>query len=115
MTYFGNKKLDMKSVRVETEDNYYDFTCGEEFIGVYDNDLKAWFAYELFDMDDETSWLHEWLAAKSVTATLTGKDGSTTVSYTHLIGPTHGHCQQLLHQQRAGQQQQFLLCEQRCV
>ena len=29
MTYFGNKKLDMKSVRVETEDNYYDFTCDE--------------------------------------------------------------------------------------
>ena len=53
MTYFGNKKLDMKSVRVETEDNYYDFTCDEEFIGGYDNDLKAWFAYELFDMDDE--------------------------------------------------------------
>ena len=43
----------------------------------YDNDLKAWFAYELFDMDDETSWLNEWLAAKSVTATFTGKDGST--------------------------------------
>ena len=40
MTYFGNKKLDMKSVRVETEDNYYDFTCDEEFIGGYDNDLK---------------------------------------------------------------------------
>ena len=77
MTYFGNKKLDMKSVRVETEDNYYDFTCDEEFIGGYDNDLKAWFAYELFDMDDETSWLNEWLAAKSVTATFTGKDGST--------------------------------------
>lgn len=77
MTYFGDKKLDMKSVRVETEDNYYDFTCGEEFIGGYDNDLKAWFAYELFDMDDETSWLTEWAAAKSVTATFTGKDSST--------------------------------------
>ena len=77
MTYFGNKKLDMKSVRVETEDNYYDFTCDEEFIGGYDNDLKAWFDYELFDMDDSTSWLNEWLAAKSVTATFTGKDGST--------------------------------------
>ena len=77
MTYFGNKKLDMKSVRVETEDYYYDFTCDEEFIGGYDNDLKAWFAYELFDMDDGTSWLNEWLAAKSVTATFTGRDGST--------------------------------------
>ena len=77
MTYFGNKKLDMKSVRVETEDYYYDFTCDEEFIGGYDNDLKAWFDYELFDMDDSTSWLNEWLAAKSVTATFTGKDGST--------------------------------------
>ena len=77
MTYFGNKKLDMKSVRVETEDNYYDFTCDEEFIGGYDNDLKAWFDYELFDMDDETGWLNEWLAAKSVTATFTGRDGST--------------------------------------
>ena len=77
MTYFGNKKLDMKSVRVETEDNYYDFTCDEEFIGGYDNDLKSWFDYELFDMDDSTSWLNEWLAAKSVTATFTGRDGST--------------------------------------
>ena len=45
MTYFGNKKLDMKSVRVETEDNYYDFTCDEEFIGGYDNDLKACLLY----------------------------------------------------------------------
>ena len=72
MTYFGDKKLDMKSVRVETEDNYYDFTCDEEFIGGYDSDLKAWFDYELFDMDDSTSWLNEWLAAKSVTATFTG-------------------------------------------
>ena len=77
MTYFGNKKLDMKSVRVETEDNYYDFTCDEEFIGGYDNDLKAWFDYELFDMDDSTSWLNEWLAAKSVTATFTVNYGST--------------------------------------
>ena len=47
MTYFGNKKLDMKSVRVETEDNYYDFTCDDQFDGGYDNDLKAWFDYEL--------------------------------------------------------------------
>ena len=47
------------------------------FVGGYDNDLKAWFDYELFDMDDSTSWLNEWLAAKSVTATFTGKDGST--------------------------------------
>ena len=77
MTYFGNKKLDMKSVRVETDKNYYDFTCDDQFGGGYDNDLKAWFDYELFDMDDETSWLNEWLAAKSVTATFTGKDGST--------------------------------------
>ena len=77
MTYFGNKKLDMKSVRVETEDNYYDFTCDDQFTGGYDNDLKSWFDYELFDMDDSTSWLNEWLAAKSVTATFTGKDGST--------------------------------------
>ena len=73
----GNKKLDMKSVRVKTKDNYYDFTCDDQFDGGYDNDLKAWFDYELFDMDDETSWLNEWLAAKSVTATFTGRDGST--------------------------------------
>ena len=33
--------------------------------------------YELFDMDDSTSWLNEWLAAKSVTATFSGKAGST--------------------------------------
>ena len=77
MTYFGNKKLDMKSVRVETDKNYYDFTCDDQFDGGYDNDLKAWFDYELFDMDDSTSWLNEWLAAKSVTATFTGRDGST--------------------------------------
>ena len=77
MTYFGNKKLDMKSVRVETDKNYYDFTCDDQFTGGYDNNLKAWFDYELFDMDDETSWLNEWLAAKSVTATFTGRDGST--------------------------------------
>ena len=81
MTYFGNKKLDMKSVRVETEDNYYDFTCDEEFIGGYDNDLKFWFDYELFDMDDSTSWLNEWLAAKSVTATFFN-DTATTEIYT---------------------------------
>ena len=77
MSYFGNKKLDMKSVRIETDKNYYDFTCDDQFAGGYDNDLKSWFDYELFDMDDETSWLNEWLAAKSVTATFTGKDGST--------------------------------------
>ena len=77
LTYIGNKKLDMKSVRVETEDNYYDFTCDDQFTGGYDNDLKSWFDYELFDMDDSTSWLNEWRAAKSVTATFTGRDGST--------------------------------------
>ena len=35
------------------------------------------FDYELFDMDEETSWLNEWLTAKSVTATFTGRDSST--------------------------------------
>ena len=77
MTYFGGQKLDMKSVRVETEKNYYDFTCDDQFGGGYDPDLKSWFDYELFSMDDATSYLNEWLAAKSVTATFTGKDGST--------------------------------------
>jgi len=77
MTYFGGQKLDMKSVRVETEKNYYDFTCDDQFGGGYDPDLKSWFDYELFSVDDVTSYLNEWLAAKSVTATFTGKDGST--------------------------------------
>lgn len=77
MTYFGGQKLDMKSVRVETEKNYYDFTCDDQFGGGYDPDLKSWFDYELFSMDDATSYLNEWLAARSVTATFTGKDGST--------------------------------------
>ena len=41
MSYFGNKKLDMKSVRVETEDNYYDFTCAARFISPYFADSSA--------------------------------------------------------------------------
>ena len=81
MTYFGNKKLDMKSVRIETDKNYYDFTCDNQFDGFQDKDSKLWFDFETFDMDDNTSWLNEWLAAKSVTATFTGKDG-TTQTYT---------------------------------
>ena len=81
MTYFGSKKLDMKSVRIETDKNYYDFTCDDKFDGFQDQDSKLWFDFETFDMDDNTSWLNEWLAAKSVTATFTGKDG-TTKTYT---------------------------------
>ena len=77
MTYFGNKKLDMKSVRVETDKNYYDFTCDDQYDGGYDADLKSWFDFEFFAMDDHAEYLTEWAAAKSVTATFTGKDGST--------------------------------------
>lgn len=78
MTYIGNKKLDMKSVHVETEDSYYDFTCDEEFAGFCDQDCGLWFDYELFDLDDESNWFSEWLAAKNVTATFIGKDGTRT-------------------------------------
>ena len=77
MSCFSTQKMELQSIRVETKDSTYNFTCDDQFTGGYDNDLKAWFDYELFDMDDSTSWLNEWLAAKSVTATFTGKDGST--------------------------------------
>ena len=43
----------------------------------------------------------------------TGNGRFAAAGHHHGIGHTHGHFQQLLHQQRAGQQQQFLLCEQR--
>lgn len=81
ITYCGNKKLDLKTVRVETEDSYYDFTCDEEFSGGYDPDQKCWFDFEIFDMDDTPEWLTEWTSAKSVKATFVGQDGSKQ-SYT---------------------------------
>lgn len=81
MIYFGSQKLDMKSVRVETETDYYDFTCDDEYAGFLDKDSSQWFDYELFDMDDTPEWLTEWLNAKSVKATFTGKDG-TVKTYT---------------------------------
>ncbi len=77
MSWFGSKKMELKSVRVETRDSYYDFTCDDQYEGGYDNDLKAWFDFEFFDIDDEADYLNEWVAAKNVTATFTGKDGST--------------------------------------
>lgn len=81
MTYFGSQKLDMQSVRVETETATYDFTCDDEYAGLLDKDSGLWFDYELFDMDDTPEWFTEWLNAKSVKATFTGKDG-TVKSYT---------------------------------
>lgn len=81
MTYFGSQKLDMKTVRVETETNYYDFTCDDEYAGFCSKDSGIWFDYEIFDMDDTPEWFTEWLNAKSVKATFTGKDG-TTKTYT---------------------------------
>lgn len=81
MTYFGDQKLDMKSIRVETETDYYDFTCDDQYAGFKDKDSNLWFDYELFDMDGTPEWFTEWLNAKSVRATFTGKDG-TTKTYT---------------------------------
>ena len=76
MLYFGNKKMDMKSVLVETNKNYYDFTCDDKYDGFRDSDSGLWFDYEIFDMDDTPEWLNEWLEAKSIKATFTGRDGS---------------------------------------
>lgn len=81
ISYLGEQKLDMKSIRVETEDAYYDFNCDEEYAGFRDKDSGLWFDYEIFDMDDSPEWFAEWLSAKSVKATFTGKDG-TTKTYT---------------------------------
>ena len=63
--------------RVETKDSTYNFTCDDQYDGGYDADLKSWFDFEFFAMDDHAEYLTEWAAAKSVTATFTGKDGST--------------------------------------
>lgn len=81
MSYLGKQRLDMKSIRVETEDMYYDFTCDEEYGGYLDKESGLWFDYEIFDMDDTPEWFTEWLNAKSIVATFTGKDG-TTKTYT---------------------------------
>jgi len=81
LTYVGGKKLDMKTVRIETEDNYYTFNCDDEFYGAYDKDSALWFDFEIFSMDDAPEWFDEWLSAKSVKATFIGKDG-TTKTYT---------------------------------
>ncbi len=77
MSCFDSKKIELTSVRVETKDSYYDFTCDDQYDGGYDKDLKAWFDFEFFDIDEHADYLNEWVAAKSVTATFTGKDGST--------------------------------------
>ena len=81
MTCFNSKKLDMKLVRVETDKDYYDFTCDEEFGGFYSEDAKIWFDFEIFDMDDSVSWLDEWLASKTLKATFVDRDG-TQKTYT---------------------------------
>ena len=81
MSCFNSKKIELTSVRVETKDSYYDFTCDDQYDGGYDKDLKTWFDFEFFDIDDEADYLNEWVAAKNVTATFTGKDG-TTKTYT---------------------------------
>ena len=78
MSWFGSKKMELKSVRVETKDSYYDFTCDDQYDGGYDNDLKSWFDFEFFAIDDHAEYLNEWVNARNVTATFTGKDGSTT-------------------------------------
>ena len=77
MSCFSSKKIELKAVRVETKDSYYDFTCDDQYDGGYDKDLKAWFDFEFFDIDDEADYLNEWVAAKDVTATFTGRDGTT--------------------------------------
>ena len=75
ISYIGNQKLDMKSVQVETEDAYYNFTCDDEYAGLHGED-GLWFDYEIFGLDDTPEWLDEWLNAKSIKATFTGKDGT---------------------------------------
>lgn len=47
------------------------------FLSQDDADLKSWFDFEFFAMDDHAEYLTEWASAKSVTATFTSKDGST--------------------------------------
>ena len=71
MSCFAAQKMELQSVRVETKDSTYNFTCDDQYDGGYDADLKS------FAMDDHAEYLTEWAAAKSVTATFTGKDGST--------------------------------------
>lgn len=77
MSCFSTQKMELQSVRVETKDSTYNFTCDDQYDGGYDADLKSWFDFEFFAMDDHAEYLTEWAAAKSVTATFTGKDGST--------------------------------------
>lgn len=77
MSCFASKKIELKSVQVETPDDYYNFTCDDQYDGGYDADLKSWFDFEFFAMDEHPKYLTEWTTAKSVTAAFTGKDGST--------------------------------------
>ena len=77
MSCFSTQKMELQSIRVETKDSTYNFTCDDQYDGGYDADLKSWFDFEFFAMDDHAEYLTEWAAAKSVTATFTGKDGST--------------------------------------
>ena len=81
MSCFASQKIELKSIRVETKDDYYNFTCDDQYDGGYDADLKSWFDFEFFAMDEHPEYLNEWVAAKTVTAAFTGKDGSTK-SYT---------------------------------
>lgn len=81
MSCFASQKIELKSIRVETKDDYYNFTCDDQYDGGYDADLKSWFDFEFFAMDEHPEYLNEWVAAKNVTAVFTGKDGSTK-SYT---------------------------------
>ena len=77
MSCFSTQKMELQSIRVETKDSTYNFTCDDQYDGGYDADLKSWFDFEFFAMDDHAEYLTEWAAAKSVTATFTGRDGST--------------------------------------
>lgn len=76
MTYSGTRKLDMKTVSVETEDAVYTFNCDDQFGGGYDQKNGIWFDFEIFDMDEDVDWMREWLKAKNVMATFIGRDGT---------------------------------------
>ena len=73
---YSSSKLDMKTVRIETEDSIYEFPCDDTYSGFRDKDSGIWFDYEVVDMNDDAEWLNEWLSAKSVVVTFIGRDGT---------------------------------------
>ena len=62
MSCFSTQKMELQSIRVETKDSTYNFTCDDQYDGGYDADLKSWFDFEFFAMDDHAEYLTEWAA-----------------------------------------------------